>query len=100
MISKVEALVRRMRFKVYFYEHPDMISDQKDNFGFKSTKAPPQSPSLAPFESDIYELIRSIQFKPVKSNFQKQLSKDIKEFKKSEKIYVSADKTANIYIYI
>ena len=97
MISKVETLVRRMRFKIYFHDHPEKAGDTKDNFGFKTTRAPPQSPLLAPFESDLYELIRSIQFKPIRNQFQTKLKEDLKKMKQSDKIFVPADKSPNIY---
>ena len=97
MINKVEALIRRMRLKAYFHDHPNQATNNKEYFGFKSAKAPSSNSLLAPFESDLYELIRSIEFKKTRNPFQKQLTKDLKEIKKSDKIYVPADKTSNIY---
>ena len=97
MISKVEALVRSMRWKAYFHDHTDIANTGKNNFGFKSAKAPPQNQLLIPFESDIYELIRTIEFKPVQNQFQKQLKRDIRELKQSSKLHIPADKTSNIY---
>ena len=96
-IGKTEALVRRMRFKAYFHDHPDKMCDAKDNYGFKTAKAPPQSAALAPFENDLFELARSIEFKPIRNPFQRQMKKDLLELRQSDKIYVPADKSTNIY---
>ena len=46
---------------------------------------------------DLYELARSITFKPMTNSFQKNLQKDIQFIKSSNKMFVAADKTTNIY---
>ena len=66
------------------------------NFGFKSSFTPPQHDLLSPFESDLYNMIRSINFKPVRNDFQKKLLKDINNIKLSENLLIFADKT-NLY---
>ena len=67
------------------------------NFGFKSTFTPPQHELLSPFESDLYDIIRSIIFKPVRNDFQKKLTQDINNIKSSENLLIFADKTTNLY---
>ena len=47
------------------------------NFGFKSYFAPPYHELLSPFESDLYGMIISINFKPIGNDFQKKLAKAI-----------------------
>ena len=58
---------------------------------------PPQREVRTPLESNPYEMIRSINFKPVSSYFQKKLVDYINNFKLSENLIISADKTANLY---
>ena len=43
-------------------------------------------------------MIRSIEFRHTCNAYQKQLSKDIKQMKESNSVYVSADKTTNMYM--
>ena len=57
-------------------------SVNKANFGFKSNFTPPQHELLSPFESDLYDMIRSINFKPVRNGFQKKLTDDINNIKR------------------
>ena len=45
----------------------------------------------------LYELARSITFKPMTNSFQNNLQKDIQSIKSSNKMFVVADKTTNIY---
>ena len=42
-------------------------------------------------------MIRSISFKPLRSDFQKKLADDINNIKSSENLLIFADKTTNIY---
>ena len=48
------------------------------------------------FESDLYELIRSIKFEGRVSSFQKQLSTDIKAIGRPEKLLIPVDKITNM----
>ena len=97
MINKVENLIRSIRWKAYFHDNTATPTAEINKFGFKSTKAPPQNQMLTPFESDLYELAGTIEFKPVQNQFQKQLKRDIRELKQSSKLLIPADKTTNLY---
>ena len=68
LIGNVEKFVKRIRWKAYFFEHPSEKT-ATENFGFMSNKTPPQNESINPFEDDIYELVKDIQFKSVKNKF-------------------------------
>ena len=72
-------------------------SVNKANFGFKSNFTPPQHELLSPFESDLYDVIWSINFKPVRNGFQKKLTDDISNIKSSENLVIFADKITNLY---
>ena len=52
---------------------------------------------LNPFENDLYDLVCNIQFSPRRNDFQKQLTKDVKEITSSPSVLVPADKTTNLY---
>ena len=42
-------------------------------------------------------MIKNIQFRHISSTFQEQLKKDIKEIRQSNQLFVSGDKSKNIY---
>ena len=67
------------------------------NFRFKLVNTPPKNENLNQFESDLYGIIQNIELKKVKSNFQMQLSNDVKNIKKNPKLLVPAGKTNNLY---
>ena len=99
-IDKLNSFIRRVRWKVFFYENDDEDSydvNKSDTFGFASDRFPPQNEALRPFEMDLYELARSITFKPMTNSFQNSLQKDIQSIKSSNKMFVAANKTTNIY---
>ena len=70
----------------------------KKTHGFKTNKAPPRMEHLNPFENDLYHLVCNIQFSPRRNDFQKQLTKYVKEITSSPNVLVPAAKTINIYI--
>ena len=69
MIAKAESLLRRMRWKVYWYEQ-DQKKKGKDSkeeadyctYGFNTDKTPPKSIALTPFEDDMYNMLNNIKF--------------------------------------
>ena len=86
-----------MRWKALFFEKPELAGLGKETYGFKTNKAPPQMEHLNPFENDFYDLVYNIQFSPRRNDFQKQLTKDVKEITSSPNVLVPADKTTNLY---
>ena len=78
MISIVESLIRRMRWKAFFFDKDNQSEEVSFNsYGFNSERAPPQSNALIPFENDLYNMLSSITFTNRRSDFQKQLSRVI-----------------------
>ena len=71
MIKKVESFTTRLRWKAQFFDKKEH-SVNNTNFGFKPNFTPPQHELLSPFESDLYDMIRSINFKSVRNDFQKK----------------------------
>ena len=73
-----------------------MILKNNKNYGFKSNLTPSPNDRLNEFEKAMYDMIKDIEFRSVRSIFQSKLEEDLKKFKSSDKIMVFADKTANI----
>ena len=96
MIEKVESFITILRWIAHFFDKKEH-SVNNMNFGFKSSFTPPQHELLSPFESDVYDMIRSINFKAVRNDFQKKLTKDINNMKSSENLLIFTDRTINLY---
>jgi len=102
LIEKVESVIKRMRWKAFFYEKSTDKKDQQNDdsnnkFGFKSRKCPPQNEDLDKFEEDLLEMVKNIKFRETYDEFQNQLNKDINRINSSTKAFIPADKTTNLY---
>ncbi len=97
LITKAETFMRNIRWRTFFYLNPEITTEQKETYGFKSTKSPPSIPELKEFENGMLHLVQNIEFNNSTSQFQKKLSKDAQIIKQSDKLYVAADKTTNFY---
>ena len=108
LINKIEAVIKRMRWKALFLENTSENKEEKheeeeeeeefpETYGLKTTNTPPQIQELADFEKDLIGLIQKLRFKKDTNEFQKQIKADIKKIIESEKVFVPADKTSNMY---
>ena len=108
LIEMTESVIKRMRWKAFFFEqnkHKNRTDDstndddnaKENNFGFKSRKCPPQNEELNKFESDVYDMIKNVEFRQVHDDFQDKLKHDIKKINNSAKAFIPADKTTNYY---
>jgi len=102
LIEKVESVIKRMRWKAFFYEKSTDKKDQQNDdsnnkFGLKSRKCPPQNEDLDKFEEDLLEMVKNIKFRETYDEFQNQLNKDINRINSSTKAFIPADKTTNLY---
>ena len=97
LIGQTESFLRRLRWKVYHFLSSSENNNNKENFGFRTTKSPPKNQLLYPFENDIYDMIKNIEFEQVRTEFQKKMSSDLSSIRKTKKIFVAADKTRNMY---
>ena len=97
MISSSEKFIRSIRWRTFFFLNPKITTDEKETYGFNSTKSPPKIPELKELEDGMMTLIQNIEFKNTDSRFQKQLSKDTDDIKKSDRLLIAADKTTNFY---
>ena len=98
LMEKIEAVIKRMRWKVIFGSKDDESNKHlPETYRLKSDNCPAQVKELVPFENDLIQLVKNIKFRKIKNDFQKKLSKDIRDFKSSNKTLTPADKTLNMY---
>ena len=62
-------------------------TNDKKTFGFKSPKCPPAANELATFESDLQQMISSIEFRPIRNKFLTKMNEDIKKTSTTQKSY-------------
>ena len=72
-------------------------SSDKDNYGFKNAKYPSSAEELVPFETDMMDMVKNVEFERVNNEFQSKLTNDIRKIRKSNNLFVSAEKSRNIY---
>ena len=87
-----------MRCKAHFFLNGEKSQENITNFGVSSNKTPPTVLELKPFEEDVLKLVKNIKFRNTKSHFQGTLANDLKEINSSDKMFVFADKTIEIYM--
>ena len=85
-----------MRQKVLEFQGK-LDGNNKNTYGFKSLKCPPPVNKMKNFENELLLMIKNIEFKNVKNEFQERLKEGINEIKVSEKIFVVPDKSKYIY---
>ena len=96
LVMKAENFLKRMRWKVLAFLGKLKSSD-KDNYGFKTATCPSSVKELLPFENDMMDMIKNLEFKKVNNEFQSNLRNDIRQIRKSNNLFVSADKSRHIY---
>ena len=98
MMVKLESFIKRIRWKAFSYEKSDNTPETiVDNFGFKLVRTPPKNEHINAFETELNDMVRNIEFKRVSSEFQSNLSKDIKRMNEDPLLFIPADKTNNLY---
>ena len=79
MIDKIENFIKRLQWKAFFFENPDANEEIFENFGFKSNLTLSQKEDLTPFENNLYDMVRNIEFKTGQNDFQKTLMSGLKK---------------------
>lgn len=97
LIEKTEKLIRNMRWRAFFYLHPEANVSTKETYGFNSSKTPPVIDEMRVFENRMTDLIQNIEFDNHSNDFQRQLKNDIKLINEETKLIIKADKTTNFY---
>ena len=68
MTFKLESFIKRIRWKAFFYEKLENTSEAiTDNSGFKSVRTSPKNVHFNAFKTDLYDMVRNIEFKRVNS---------------------------------
>ena len=70
LISKTEKFIKRIRWKALEFLGK-LEQTEKETYGFKSRNCPPIVEEVANFEHDLMMMIKNIQFKYIKNDFQK-----------------------------
>lgn len=99
IIDKTENVIHRMRWRALFFLHSsnDDGARRKPTFGLKSKQTPPPILEMKSFEDDVIEMIENISFRNGSNEFIQTLENDKKKIKTSPNVFISADKTTNIY---
>ena len=71
LLEKTEVLIKRMRWKAYFYLNKDSLENTKrdEHYRLKSRRSPPHIPELKDFEHDLVSLIQWTKFKKTFTDF-------------------------------
>ena len=67
MVDKVEAVIKRLRWKLFWYHNKAEDDDEsiRENFGFKSKNTPPPpQKELENFENELLDMITTIKSEP------------------------------------
>ena len=77
MMVKVENFIKRIRWKAHFFDNPMMRNDDNyTNYGFRSNISSSQNPALTSFKVDFYDMVRNMEFRKVRNDFQGKLKED------------------------
>ena len=94
LIEKIESVIKRMRWKTFLFlrDNSDtnktinnnISENEKETFRFKSKQYPAQINELQSFEKDLLDMIKSIQFRNMKDDFQTTMKNDISKIISSQ----------------
>ena len=84
--------------KAYHFDDMDKATDKiKETYGFRTSASPPVIKDLTAFETDLHELVASIEFRKAQNEFLDRLDSDVQNIKSCKKVIIPADKTSNFY---
>ena len=96
LIEKVEGILKRMRSKAHFFLKGEKNQENTNHSSLSSSKTPLTILELKPFEEDVLKHLENI-FRDTKNHFQETLANNLQKINSSDKIFVFANKTRNIY---
>ena len=98
LLGKTSAFIERIRWKTFFFLNPEVNEEISETFGLKTARTAPRSKELNDFENDLCGLVTNVSFNNKHTKpFQRELKRSIKSINESEKIFLLADKTTNVY---
>ena len=95
LIDKIGNVIKRMRWKVHFFINGDSTEKKKETHGFKSKQHQSQIKDM--FEKHLFEVVETVKFRNRNDTFQNEMKDDISKIKSSSSVFISADKTTNMY---
>ena len=94
---RIEDLIRRMRWKLYWWKQKGK-GYEKETYGFNTMTKAPFAPELKEFENDLIGLVASVEMRTVTNELQSKMRRDLEEIRRMEtEVIVASDKTANFY---
>ena len=97
LLDKTDNFVSRIRWRTDRFLFPSKYENNKQSYGFKSTRTAPTSSLLKPFEDELFEIIANLEFNEHRSQFQNKMAATVDYIKNSNNVFVCADKTTNVY---
>ena len=88
LLAKTEKFIKRIRWKA-LEVLGKLESTKKETCGFKSRNCPAIVEEVANFEHDLMMMIKNIQFRNIKNDFQTKLGNDISDIQKCKKVFTS-----------
>ena len=106
LIQSWEATDKTMRWKILKFFHPEAFrNSNKNTYGFRTTakapKAKPDCPSYKPykeFQLGMLDLISNVKFNKRSNEHLERMKRDVAKISKEQRVFVSADKTSNLYL--
>ena len=98
LISQTSKFLRNVTWKATVFKKPKSMGQNKNTFGFKSSKTPETVKELEVFTNRLLSNIKNIKYNNRKTNkLQKTLKSEISKINQTKEIIVNADKTSNMY---
>ena len=95
IIQAADRFIQKIRWRTLFYLNPQNTPQHKENYGFKSLRAPQLTPDmhahLKPFEDGILNLVQNIQCSNKTNNFQNKLKNEVKTIENEPNLIIPAD---------
>ena len=63
LVSSIESLLNRMRWKLFWAKSPPLERRNKETFGFKSCNKAPFDPDLMRFEKDLIKIVPELEIR-------------------------------------
>ena len=98
VIQALEKFNRNISLRVHFKMNQPSASNEKETFGFNSSRAPPRIKELKCFEKDLVKLVQNIKFRKRSNPFLTTLKKEIEKISEQKDLIIPADKTTNRYL--
>ena len=98
LINRTEQFVKSVLWKAFFFLSPGLDTQNKETYGFNSTRPPPFIPELKEFEGGLTSIIEKIKFRKLNNTFQQNLRKDITKIKSDNHLLILTDSCRNVRI--